>query len=58
MEDLNFPIFKENLPKSKSLSMYEYYQFILFNLKTTFNREEYNKNVLERRTTVPFRLEE
>ena len=43
MKILRLPIIKENVSKSRILSMDEYIKFIQFNLQQTFDKKAYTK---------------
>jgi hypothetical protein len=56
MGKIKLPVFKKPLPPSRSLSMDEYYEFDLFHLKYTFNKEEYEKQKRLSGVNSPFSL--
>ncbi len=43
MKKLKLPIIKRFISKAKTLSMDEYFEFVQFNLKQTFDKEAYAK---------------
>ena len=43
MKDLKLPIIRENLSKTKVLSMNEYLKFVQFNLEQAFDKKAYAK---------------
>lgn len=54
MIDLNLPEFKAPLPKKKVLSMDEYLEFVMFNLRNNFDREAYLRWKKMTAVNVPF----
>ncbi|MBI3990829.1 MAG: hypothetical protein HY350_01645 [Candidatus Omnitrophica bacterium] len=56
MEKLKFPIIRESIPESKSLSMDDYLKFVEFHLKYTFDREAHDKWKKMLAVPVPFVL--
>lgn len=56
MEKLNFPVIREPVPDAKWLPMDDYFKFVNFNLKYTFDRKNYRKWKKRLAVTVPFVL--
>ncbi len=43
MKELKLPVIKQDMAKSRILSMDEYFKFVQFNLKYTFDKKAYAK---------------
>ena len=56
MEKLNFPIIREDLLPSRSLSMDDFVRFVQINRPYLFNREVYEDWKKRSVVPVPFRL--
>jgi hypothetical protein len=56
MQKLNLPVIQEKLPDGKVLTMDEYLEFVLFNLKHNFDRKAYEESKKLSNVDVPFFL--
>ena len=56
MRELNLPVLKDPLPASRRLSMDEYLEFVLFNLKYTFDSKAYKSRKKLQDVYIPFKL--
>ena len=55
-EKLKFPVIKQPLPPAKWLSMDDYVEFVIFNLKYTVNKKILRKQKKLAAVNVPFFL--
>jgi len=54
IEKLKFPVIKNSLPASRTLSMNDYLHFVLFNIKYTLNKKVYRNWKKNSGVNVPF----
>ena len=56
MTKLKLPIISRPLPRSKALSMDDYFKFVKLNLKYTFHYKDYEKLKRKQAVSVAFSL--